>query len=317
MVQAMGGLPWATDVSQTNAAANPSNATQTQNATQQSSESAFAEQLASALQTALNQSGNGSQFEINIQPGQGANSNQYTITVTEETTSSGTDAATPTPGTTSTNSTTTAPASSSSSTSVASPSTSSTSASAAANPASGVQYSSPASWTPPTFTAAQLATMTPADVYWAEQPPAVQQLRYMQTDERASYAEQLAAEGYTIDVPIMVDGGDPLAVMIQREIDGYTWVPSATQQNIPAGPGMFVPGVAPYNPNDPPPGSIQVTTAFALGTDIAADPVVSAQDAQTYVLSQAGSEFTTLAAQSASLPASAAADLTGTGVSPY
>jgi hypothetical protein len=135
--------------------------------------------------------------------------------------------------------------------------------------------------------------MTPADVYWAEQPPAVQQLRYMQTDERAGYAEQLAAEGYTIDVPIMVDGGDPLAVMIQREIDGYTWVPSALQANIPAGPGMDVPGEPEYAPNDPPAGSIQVTTAFALGTDIGADPVVSASDAQNYVLNQAGASSST------------------------
>jgi hypothetical protein len=135
-------------------------------------------------------------------------------------------------------------------------------------------------------TAAQLATMTPADAYWAEQPAAVQALRYMPVEERGTYAEGLAAEGYTIDVPIMVDGQDPLAIMIMREIDGYTWVPSGLQPNIPAGPGMEVPGAVPYNPNDPPPGSIQVSTAFALGTDLAADPCVSAQDVQNYVLNQ-------------------------------
>jgi hypothetical protein len=137
--------------------------------------------------------------------------------------------------------------------------------------------------------------MSPADAYWAEQPPAVQQLRYMEVDERGSYAETLAAEGYTIDVPIMVDGGDPLAVMIQREIEGYTWVPSALQANIPAGPGIDVPGAPIYNPNDPPQGSILVTTAFALGTNLQ-DPVVSQQDMQTYVLDQAGASSTSTTA---------------------
>jgi len=113
----------------------------------------------------------------------------------------------------------------------------------------------------------------------------------MEVDERASYAQTLAAEGYTIDVPIMVDGGDPLAVMIQREIEGYTWVPSALQSNIPAGPGIDDPGVPSYDPNDPPPGSIMVSTAFALGTNLQ-DPVVSPQDMQTYVLDQAGASST-------------------------
>jgi hypothetical protein len=128
--------------------------------------------------------------------------------------------------------------------------------------------------------------MTPADAYWEAQPPAVQTLRYMEMDQRGGAAEELASEGYTIDVPIMVDGGDPLAVMIQRLEDGYTWVPSALMQNIPSGPGMDVPGAVPYDPNSPPQGAILVSTAFAEGTDLAADPVVSAQDALTFVTDQ-------------------------------
>jgi hypothetical protein len=288
MVQPMGGLPWATTVTPTNSTTNASNssATQTQTA---SGESAFAEQLAGALQTALNQSGNGSQFEINIQPGTGADANQYTITVTENGGSPATPAATANAATSITPTTTPATTPATTPTPASTTTPSSAANATTANNASSVDYGSPVPWTPPTFTPAQLSTMTPADVYWAEQPPAVQQLRYMQVDERGSYAETLAAEGYTIDVPIMVDGGDPLSVMIQREIDGYTWVPSALQPNIPAGPGMDVPGEPEYAANNPPAGSIQVTTAFALGTDISADPVVSASDAQNYVLNQASS----------------------------
>ena len=43
------------------------------------------------------------------------------------------------------------------------------------------------------------------DAYWAKQPAAVQQLRNIQDPtQRAATAAQLAGEGYSIDVPIMV-----------------------------------------------------------------------------------------------------------------
>lgn len=255
MIQPMGGLPFATLVNQPTAAQSSQSSSDTSSS---ATTSDFATQLESAIEGVISQSGNGSQFDINVQTGQGANSNQYTITVTNE-----------------------ASAASSSAAGIAA----SPSAAAAATSPSGAS-SAASGWTAPTFTAAQLATMTPADAYWAAQPPAVQQLRYMEMDERGGYAEQLAAEGYTIDVPIMVDGGDPLAVTIQRLEDGYTWVPSALQQNIPAGPGMDVPGATPYDAGSPPAGSIVVSTAFAIGTDVAADPVVSAQDAQAFVTDQ-------------------------------
>jgi hypothetical protein len=253
MLQPMGGLPYATDVNLSSSAQSP--ATNNQSAPGTSSD--FAAQLESAIQGVIAQSGNGSQFDIDIQTGQGTNSNQYTITVTNEASagSSNSEAA--------------------SSSAATSSSSSSSSSASSATAASGAPFS-----------AAKLATMTPADAYWDAQPPAVQQLRYMEMDQRGSYAEQLASEGYTIDVPIMVDGGDPLAVMIQRMEDGYTWVPSALQANIPAGPGITFPGLPSYDANNPPPGSIIVSTAFALGTNMAADPVVSAKDAQTYVTDQ-------------------------------
>ncbi len=111
--------------------------------------------------------------------------------------------------------------------------------------------------------------MTPTDAYWAEQPPAVQALRNMPDDQKFEAARDLAAQGYTIDVPIMVWGWDPLVTMTMRQNDGYTWVPSALQPNIPIGPGMVnVWNVPSYDANNPPPGSIKVSTDFAKGTNM-------------------------------------------------
>lgn len=81
-------------------------------------------------------------------------------------------------------------------------------------------------------------------------------------------AEDLAKQGYSIDLPIMVWGWDPLVTMTMRQNEGYTWVPSAFQPNIPIGPGIInvwnLPG---YDPKNPPPGSIKVSTDFANGTN--------------------------------------------------
>ena len=114
---------------------------------------------------------------------------------------------------------------------------------------------------------------TPTDAYWASQPAAVQALRYAPDDQKGAMAQQLASEGYAIDVPIMVWGWDPLATMIQRQEEGYTWVPSALQQSVQVAPGVSMPGETSYNPNQRPAGSIEVSTAFANGTNIAADPI--------------------------------------------
>src|SRR5580692_4940003 len=109
---------------------------------------------------------------------------------------------------------------------------------------------------PAGISAAQLAQMTPDEAYWAEQPPAVQALQNMPTDQREAAAEGLAAQGYSIDVPIMVWGWDPLTTMVERQNYGYTWVPSGDQPNLPLPPGVSVPGLANYNAADAPPGSI-------------------------------------------------------------
>jgi hypothetical protein len=95
------------------------------------------------------------------------------------------------------------------------------------------------------------------DAYWAKQPAAVQQLREIDNmDERKALAAQLASAGYTIDVPIMVWGWDAGKVMQARESYGYTWVPSALQPNVTAAPGISAPGLTPYDPANPPAGSI-------------------------------------------------------------
>jgi hypothetical protein len=98
------------------------------------------------------------------------------------------------------------------------------------------------------------------NAYWASQPAPVQALRTMQNQEqREAVATQLANEGYSIDVPIMVWGWDPSITMAMRQSEGYTWVPSALQNPVEVAPGLPNLGtLAAYNPNNPPAGSITV-----------------------------------------------------------
>ena len=85
-------------------------------------------------------------------------------------------------------------------------------------------------------------------------------------DGRAVEARKLLQQGYTIDYPIMVQGWNPFAVMRARQVGGYTWVPSYLQPGITEMPGLHYPGLTPYDPDHPPPGSIKVSTDFALGS---------------------------------------------------
>jgi len=112
---------------------------------------------------------------------------------------------------------------------------------------------------PASAPAAASSTETADDIYWSNQPAAVQQLRGIQDmDQRQQLATQLANEGYSIDVPIMVWGWDPAKVTAARESYGYTWVPSALQQPVSAAPGITGGGIIQYDPTQPPSGSIQV-----------------------------------------------------------
>ena len=106
----------------------------------------------------------------------------------------------------------------------------------------------------------------PDDAYWSQQPAAVQQLRYMPKEsDRQKLAEQLAGQGYSIDVPVMVWGWDAGETMSLRQSYGYTWVPSANNAPIQEAPGIQMPGLTAYNPNNPPPGSILVPSGATQG----------------------------------------------------
>jgi hypothetical protein len=97
------------------------------------------------------------------------------------------------------------------------------------------------------------------DAYWAKQPAAIQQLREIDDrDQRLALGTQLAHQGYSIDVPIMIWGWDAGKVTAMRQSYGYTWVPSALQQPVTAAPGLTGPGIIPYDPLHPPGGSILV-----------------------------------------------------------
>jgi hypothetical protein len=117
--------------------------------------------------------------------------------------------------------------------------------------------------TNPTPAPATLPDDNPAfdNAYWAHQPPEVQALRNI--PDPSSAALGLAAKGFTIDVPIMIWKWDAWKVMRLREQYGYTWVPSALQPPIQEPPGIVVPGLQPYDPNNPPPGSIKVSLNVA------------------------------------------------------
>ena len=100
--------------------------------------------------------------------------------------------------------------------------------------------------------------------YWAHQPPEVREVRDMtDANQRLNRASELAMKGFTIDVPIMAWAFDPYYTMKLRRDYGFAWVPSALQSPVSIAPSLTMPGVAPYDPNTPPPGSIKVSLDLA------------------------------------------------------
>jgi hypothetical protein len=206
--------------------------------TNSASTSSFAQQLAAALESYLGSSGTASNLQVNIQAtgSQTSGNRQFLVTVTNP-------EATPVPSTT--------------------------------QPSTPQPVTPPSTAISPAVTAAAIPSTTPAtppateeDAYWAMQPPAVQALRTIPDEtERGVAAKQLADQGYTIDVPIMVWHWDPLITMTIRQNSGYTWVPSGDQAALQTCPNCDVPGLTHYDPNNPPPGSVMVSTAFAKGLE--------------------------------------------------
>lgn len=97
------------------------------------------------------------------------------------------------------------------------------------------------------------------ETYWSKQPAEVQQLSKIDDQsQRSMLAAQLAAEGYSIDVPVMVWGWDPGKVTQLRQSFGYQWTPSAFQSPVSAAPGISGGAILPYDPAHPPAGSIIV-----------------------------------------------------------
>jgi hypothetical protein len=204
-----------------------------------SSSSAFAGQLAAAIEKYLGESDNGSRIEIDIEAarGQKAGARQFIVTVKDVHDTPMADPAVTTP----------------------------------APPLAAAQmlmYSGTVPYVPKLEVAASQAATNEVDAYWAMQPPELRQLRDIHDEgERTEKGRELANQGFAVDVPIMLWRWDPMMTMRARESAGYTWVPSANQAAVELGPGMSMPGMTPYDPGNPPAGSIRVTTEFAKGLE--------------------------------------------------
>jgi hypothetical protein len=219
----------------------------TSKASTTSATDSFTAQLAKEIEGFLAQSGNGSHFEIDIEKG--------SVTVKNLDV-----ALTPAPAPT----LTAAPVAAAATTLITGTSLMDAKPRGASEIAA---MSTPAavSAVPP---AVDRSNMKPEDAYWAEQPEEVQALRDMPESDRQLAATDLAKKGYTIDVPIMVWGWDPLTTMVERQNYGYTWTPSALQAPVQLPPGLSFPGLPTYDAANAPPGSIKVSTEFAEGTNM-------------------------------------------------
>ena len=223
-------------------ATNPTTLFSIPKASSTSATNSFAQQLAAELAGLLNQAGDSANLEIDIkaEPRQDSGARQFLVTVRDASAGAPPSAA-PVASTLSTVAPTSSPA---------------PEAAASVSPA------------PAKRLANGKPVLNEADAYWATQPPAVQQLRDLPTDAaRSSMAHDLADQGYLIDVPIMVWGWDPLATMIVRRNQGFTWVPSAKMDSLKVAPGISFPGLPSYDPKNPPDGAIPVTTDWAKGLE--------------------------------------------------
>lgn len=235
------------------------------NSTDSSLLDSFENALSEAISQTLQQYGiNPNSLNISIGPSAASAGTSSSAAAT--TTSAASTAATSSANTTSTS------ASNASTTSTSNASATSAAAATTTSPTSTTTTSSaaPATSSPSSTNTTPVSASSDAETaeesaeafdqaYWAAQPAAVQALQNIQDpDERTQMATQLANEGYTIDVPIMVWGWDPAQVTSLRESYGYSWVPSALQSPVESAPGISETGLQVYNANNPPSGSISV-----------------------------------------------------------
>lgn len=95
------------------------------------------------------------------------------------------------------------------------------------------------------------------DEYWAAQDPDIQPLRGKPPD--AATIDALLKANKILDTQIHIWGWDAQITEYMRAAEGYTWVPSFGQPNIPVGPGISFPGLPSYDPGNPPSRSIKVS----------------------------------------------------------
>lgn len=107
------------------------------------------------------------------------------------------------------------------------------------------------------------------EIYWASRDPRIQALQQLNNindgdGKAARYdaAIALAQQGLIIDAQIDGWGIDAAQEMSLRAFYGYTWWPSIIQPP-PSVPGHVLSGQTPYDPNNPPAGSVKVSTDAA------------------------------------------------------
>jgi len=105
--------------------------------------------------------------------------------------------------------------------------------------------------------------------YWASRPPEVRALRNIESfsSERAQAALALAEKGIAIDTELEAIGAyQPYETMHYRSYNGYPWFPGLMSGKF-FSPGFVppepVPGISIYDPKNPAPGSLKVSTDIA------------------------------------------------------
>lgn len=146
------------------------------------------------------------------------------------------------------------------------------------------------------------------DIYRASKAPAVRALYALPSGtQRDILAQQLAAQGYLLDVPIDVWNWDAVTTMAVRQQLGFTWVPSALQAPLNGAIGSGAPplgsikvstNAADYPPFDPPVvpivatnivGALLFGSTYTFGPGAVVDGKFAVTDGQ--VVTQDGAQY--------------------------